>query len=285
MRFALFSPGFGSFADPRVLRDLARRAEGAGWHGYFLWDHILFGYPDTAPIGDPWVTLSAMATATEQLIIGTVVTPIPRRHPWKLAREAVSLDHLSGGRTVLGLGIGGDFWGREFSAFGQVDDDHLHAEMLDEGLDVLPGLWTGQPFSYEGKHYKLRDVTFRPVPVQQPRIPIWLAGTWPFKRPFRRAARWDGVVPQPVNGGTLTLEDFQDIRSFIEGERGSMAGFDVVRIAPLPDPSSPPEDGIEAYEAAGVTWWLQPIEDDMGPPEQLHKMVEAGPPRQLVRAL
>lgn len=124
LRYGIYSPGFGAFSDPRVLADLAHLAEDAGWDGYFLWDHIYFTAPGApiAPVGDPWITLAAMACATSRIRLGTVVTPVPRWHPWKLAREVVTLDHLSNGRVVLGVGIGSDSFGGDFSEFGEPPD-------------------------------------------------------------------------------------------------------------------------------------------------------------------
>jgi alkanesulfonate monooxygenase SsuD/methylene tetrahydromethanopterin reductase-like flavin-dependent oxidoreductase (luciferase family) len=208
MYFAIDTPNFGDFADAQVLADLAREAEQAGWDGFFLWDHIGAGWE--VPIGDPWVQMAAMAMTTERIKLGTLVTPVPRRRPWKLAREAVTLDQLSNGRLILGVGIGGDS-GHEFSCFGESPDDKLHGAMLDEGLDVLTGLWTGEPFSYQGAHYRIDGARFLPTPVQTPRIPIWVAGIWPHPRPFRRAARWDGVCALKADEGTMTPADFRPL--------------------------------------------------------------------------
>jgi alkanesulfonate monooxygenase SsuD/methylene tetrahydromethanopterin reductase-like flavin-dependent oxidoreductase (luciferase family) len=286
MRFGIYSPAFGAFSDPRVLADLAHEAEESGWDGYFLWDHVMFSAgpvrppnPQNAPMADPWVTLAAMAMTTSRIRLGPVVTPVARRRPWKLAREAVSLDILAGGRAVLGVGIGGDQYGREFSAFGEPPDDHTHAEMLDEGLEVITGLWSGEPFSYQGKHYHVDNVQFLPRPVQQPRIPIWVAGNWPNKKPFRRAARWDGVAAGSVTG-RLTPDDYREMATYINEFRTSTSPFDIVRTAMLP-PGEPGEvaEAIAEYEQAGVTWWLVPLEDDMGPIEELRARIHKGPPR------
>src|SRR5579884_3931949 len=146
MRYALNLPAFGEFADVRVLAALAREAEDAGWDGFFIWDHIQSERGRS--VADPWVALAAIAVKTERIRIGALVTPLPRRRPWKFARETATLDHLSGGRLIVGVGIGGE-WYREYSAFGEPVDDKTHAAQLDEGLDVLVGLWSGEPFSYE----------------------------------------------------------------------------------------------------------------------------------------
>ncbi|MFQ5553956.1 MAG: LLM class flavin-dependent oxidoreductase, partial [Acidimicrobiia bacterium] len=198
MRFAIDVPNFGLWADPREVARLAEQIEDAGWDGLSIWDHILV--EDGLEVGDPWVALSAAALTTERLMLMPMVTPLPRRTPWKLARECVSLDLLSGGRLVLGVGIG---WPTdpEFSRFGGETDLRRRADMLDEGLAILEGLWTGEPFGFDGEHFHMEEVQFVPRPVQEPRIPIWVAGMWPNRRPFRRAARYEGAVPIVFRNG------------------------------------------------------------------------------------
>src|SRR5579863_6868421 len=207
MRYAINLPAFGAFADVRALAGLASEAEEAGWDGFFIWDHIQS--EAGVPVADPWVALAAIALKTERIRIGALVTPLPRRRPWKLARETATLDRLSGGRLVVGAGIGGDQWFREFSTFGEPVEDRIHAAQLDEGFDVLAGLWSGERFSYEGQYYTARDALFLPTPVQSPRIPIWVAGIWPNKAPMRRAARWDGFFPI-ANEHTVQPEEVRE---------------------------------------------------------------------------
>ena len=192
MRFAINLPAFHELSDVRALADLAHEAEDAGWDGFFLWDHMQTR--PNGPVADPWIALTAIAMKTERIRIGALVTPLPRRRPWKFARETATLDQLSGGRLIVGVGIGGDFWG-EYSSFDELPDDKTHAAMLDEALEVVIGLWSGQRFRYEGTHYTIRDVQFLPTPAQSPRIPIWVAGVLPHKAPLRRASRWDGYYP------------------------------------------------------------------------------------------
>src|SRR5882757_3782415 len=155
MRFGIDTPQFGPYANPRTLAELARQAEESGWDGFFIWDHINVNWPEE--VADPWIALAAIASTTSRIRLGALITPLARRHPWKVARETVTLDHLSNGRLVFGAGIGSDS-GREYSAYGDSPDDKLHAAMLDEGLAVLTGLWSGEPFNYEGVHYHLTDV-------------------------------------------------------------------------------------------------------------------------------
>ena len=201
MRYGVTLPNFGPYADARVLASLAREAEGAGWDGFFLWDHVLLV---PWPTVDPWIAMAAIALATERVRIGALVTPVPRRRPVKLAREIVTLDHLSRGRLILGVGIGAGPW--EWDYLGEETDLRTRGDMLDEALELLEQLWTGEPVVHHGRFYHHRGdggpqdtaerpVPFLPRPLQRPRVPPWVAGVWPNKRPFRRAARYDGLVP------------------------------------------------------------------------------------------
>src|SRR5215203_146437 len=164
--------------EPRTVAELAREVEEAGWDGAFYWDGICVGGMDTY---DPWVVMAAMAMRTERVRIGAVLTPPARRRPWKLARETVALDHLSNGRLVLPVGLGAlDDGG--FSKVGEPTDRKVRAQLLDESLEILTGLWSGEPFSYAGEHYRLEEMTFLPPPVQKPRIPVWVVGAWPSRK-------------------------------------------------------------------------------------------------------
>jgi alkanesulfonate monooxygenase SsuD/methylene tetrahydromethanopterin reductase-like flavin-dependent oxidoreductase (luciferase family) len=278
MRFGIDTPQFGPYADPRVLAQLAREAEDSGWDGSFLWDHVNVGWPD--PVADPWIALAAIACATERINLGPLVTPLPRRSPWKLARETVTLDHLSNGRVILGLGLGGDWFG-EISTFAGPRDDHVRAAMLEEGLAILTGLWSGQKFSFEGKYYKVGETQFLPAPRQQPCIPIWLAGTWPRKGPFRRAARYDGIAPMSGNIETpLTPSDIRDIVKFIADHRTTMDQFDIVITGETStDDPARARDLAAAYADAGATWFLESTLPWKQPFEEFRRRVAAGPPR------
>lgn len=205
VKYAINVPNFGDYSHPNMLADLASDAEKAGWDGFFIWDHISGPTEWRVPVGnsmvpiayapyaDPCVALTAIALRTKHIRIGALVTPLARRRPWKLAREAVSIDHVSNGRLVVGVGLGGTL--NEFEGFGEDGDPRIRSRKLDEGLAILTGLWTGKPFSYAGEHYTIDETVFMPKPVQSPRIPIWVACFWPNKKPLRRAARYDGVVP------------------------------------------------------------------------------------------
>lgn len=294
MRFGLTVPNFGDYFDPRVLAALARDAEHAGWDGFFVWDHVV-AWP--TPIVDPWIALSAVAVATERIRIGPLVTPVPRRRPTKLAREVVSLDHLSDGRVILGVGIGAGPW--EWDYLGEEADLRTRGAMLDEGLDLLAKLWSGEPVRHDGRFYSFRGdggpdnpepmpTPFLPPPVQRPRVPIWVAGTWPSRAPFRRAASWDGVVPIGRGAGMvnyLAPDEVRDIATFIGEKRSSDGPFDVVVCG-----HSGADDGttvVREYADAGATWWLEDISpwafgwqwNGSWPIDQMNDRVRTGPPK------
>jgi alkanesulfonate monooxygenase SsuD/methylene tetrahydromethanopterin reductase-like flavin-dependent oxidoreductase (luciferase family) len=274
VKFALNLPNFGNFSDINALVELAVEAETAGWDGFFLWDHILAD--EGVPFVDPWIAMTAIACATRRIRIGTMVTPIPRRRPWKLAREAVTLDHLSNGRLILGVGIGGDGW-REYSAFGEDPDQKRHGEMLDEGLGVLTGLWSGEPFSFSGQHYVIDNATFLPRPIQEPRIPIWTSGMWPTKKPFRRAAKWDGVFPLGKEQDLLP-EDIRAMRAYIDEHRESSEPYDVAVNGRVfaPDFTEEPVRARD-HADAGVTWWVDAYWGNV-PMERVRRGIRQGPP-------
>jgi alkanesulfonate monooxygenase SsuD/methylene tetrahydromethanopterin reductase-like flavin-dependent oxidoreductase (luciferase family) len=278
VKFGVNVPNFGEYSDPRAFASLAAEAEESGWDGVFVWDHILLWSSNT--VGDPWILLAAAAAATERVLLGPMVTPIPRRRPWKLAREIVSLDHLSNGRVVLGVGIGFPP-DSEFEAFGESADAKLRADLLDEGLEVLLGLWSGRPFTFTGRHYQIDEMTFLPVPVQQPRIPIWVAGMWPNRRPFRRAARYDGVFP--IKAGEdmelLTPSELREIVEYVGRHRADAGPFDVVTWADLSGDASRADDLVAEWAESGATWIHSgPGDFGMEPAESFRQRVRSGPP-------
>ena len=271
MKHGLYLPNFAAFGEARALVELARRAEDAGWDGFFLWDHI--ARPGAPPVVDPWIALAAIAFATERIRIGALVTPLARRRPWKVARETVSLDRLSNGRLVFGAGLGSAGGAEsEWAAFGEEGDLRARGEMLDEALAVLDGLWSGERFSHSGKRYCVRDATFRPVPAQSPRIPVWIAAYWPNLPPLRRAARWDGMFALFREGPPRDVELLREAIAYVNSHRAPDAGpFDVVYSG---DPLSSPE----AYARAGATWWLARIAPDASL-ESTQSLIAAGPLR------
>src|SRR5229473_5574686 len=213
--------------NPMELARLGIDAERAGFDGFFLWDHIVFS--DTGegpPIVDPWLVLAVVAASTTRVRLGTMITPLPRRRPWQLARETTTLDRLSNGRLILGVGIGSPGYG-DFGIFHEPQGERARAELLDEGLAVLAGLWSGERFSYQGKHFTLDPVRFRPTPVQRPRVPVWVGGVLPARKPIARAARWDGMVPIRFAGGGLirpSVRDIADVGARITAARALAGG-------------------------------------------------------------
>jgi len=263
MKFGLYICPSDEFADVRVLADLAKRAEAGGWDGLFLYDQIQpFGHGSYEPLMDPWAALMAIALSTERIRLGNLVTPLARRRVTKVARESVTLDHASGGRMILGVGVG--YVGEsdpEYAALGEESDLRIRAEMLDEGLEVLTGLWTGQPFAFHGKYNHLDETVFIPGPVQTPRIPIWVAGFWPNKPPMRRAARFDGIFqlhPDFYGGGVLSPSDIRASKLYVDQHRSSSAPFDIIFDASFPNNHpNPAPSAVADYQDAGVTWWLE----------------------------
>lgn len=234
-------------ADPRLLVDLARLAESTGWEGLFLWDRITYP-PRGRAVADPWVALSAIALATEALRLGPMITPLSRRRVQKVARETVTLDHLSNGRLTVGVGLGN---ADDLEPFGEVIDPRERARVLDEGLERLDGFWSGE---------------FHPLPVQRPRIPVWVAATWPNRRPIRRAIGWDGLFPIDLPGPDLLAELAAEVR---QARAGSGGPFDLVV-------EVPPGADVRSWETAGATWVLTSFEPQ--PSEcEIRDVIEAGP--------
>lgn len=263
---AIFLPPFDELADPRVLADLAARAEECGWDGMFVWDHITYRSPVRA-LADPWVSLAAIAAATERMAIGPLVTPLARRRPAVVARQVTTLDQLSSGRVVFGVGLGGDR-SREFSAFGDETDDRRRAAMLDEGLEILAGAWTGRPVRHHGEHYRVDDVRFEPTPVRRPHPPVWVAARYGNPAPLRRAARWQGVFPIDL----VVPDQLAQVTSDISKLRGGLVGYDIAA-------TGGPDLEITPWIAAGATWWLVEITIEQTTVDFARGVISAGPPR------
>lgn len=263
MQHAIYLPLFDALADPRALIEIALASEERGWDGLFVWDHVLSPVPGEWEMADPWIGLAAAATATQRIRLGPMVVPLPRRRVLKLARETVTLDRLSGGRLVLGLGTGGDR-GREYSAFGEAIDVRRWGRILDEGTAALTELWAGETVTSRGDVI-VDGVRIAPGPLQQPRIPIWFGTERTSGRPIERAARYDGVFPLGAD-----LDGIKRIRDRVTEIRGGSVRFDIAVVA---------ERGtdLDALRAAGATWAMHGFWPGHRP-EQVLRFIDRGAP-------
>ena len=262
MRYGLLAANIGTYADPHNVVRLAVTAEASGWEALLLWDHLAFVWGP--PAADPWVTLAAVAASTSTLRIGTGITPVPRRRPHVLAHQVATLDVLSGGRVVFGAGLGGIV--SEFESFGEETDARVRAAKLDEGLDVLRRLWSGERVEHRGAHYVVDGVMLAPTPAQQP-LPIWIGGN--SARARARAARFEGWFADTSDPEQMSMSP-ETLAEHVRG-LGRDDGFDVV-VHGYSDKAS-----TAAYAAAGATWWLEDVHDRRGSFDELLALVEAGP--------
>jgi len=260
MRYGISISPAGPGGDPAAMAELAAEAEQAGWDGIFLEDYLVYQGHVGMACYDPWVTMAAMAVATKRVRLGTSVTPVPRRRPWKLASEAVTLDHLSRGRLILGVGSG-DINDPGFTATGEATAPAIRAQVLDEGLDILTRLWTGEPVTFQGRHFQVNELTLAPTPVQQPRIPVWIGGDWQVNGVRSRAGRWDGCCvykgSPDADWQDMTAADVRDIRAAV----GDRPGYDIAlggrqRAADW----DREREHIGAIAQAGATWWSEWVE-------------------------
>jgi len=273
MRFGLSVP---NFAEPDRLLDIARAAEASGWDGWFLWDHILVDREHAVPVSEPWTVLAAAAMATSRIRLGTMVTPLARRRPWVLARQVTTVDHLSKGRAVLGVGLGVPPEA-EYAPFGESSDPKHHAALVDEGLLVLNALWQGEPVTHRGPAYSLDGVQFAPRPVQRPRVPIWSACSLPARAGVRRGARWDGIVPIYATETEFRPASPDEVAASvadIANTRGTLDDFEVAVWTVADDPQT-----RAAYARAGATWIIEgpaPGDDWL---DDAASMASDGPPQ------
>jgi alkanesulfonate monooxygenase SsuD/methylene tetrahydromethanopterin reductase-like flavin-dependent oxidoreductase (luciferase family) len=262
-----------SCGDVHTVAELAYEAEQAGWDGAFYWDGIYIEQAEH--VYDPWIVMAAMALRTQHIRLSAIVTPLSRRRPWKVAREALTLDHLSRGRFTLSVGLGAlDDGG--FSKVGEVTDLKERAELLDESLEILTGLWSGEPFSYQGKHYQLDEMRFRPTPLSH--IPIWVIGAWPYHKSMQRALRYDGVIPTKPRA-EMTPDDTRAIREYVVQHRVADTPFEIVWEGTTP--GDDPEKAaalVRPWQEAGVTWWME-SDWATSDPETLRRRIRQGPPR------
>jgi alkanesulfonate monooxygenase SsuD/methylene tetrahydromethanopterin reductase-like flavin-dependent oxidoreductase (luciferase family) len=269
MRSGLFLPLFDELADPSIIARLSVEAEEVGWHGVFVWDHVRWRQPVLA-VADPWITLAAVAMATERVRLGPMVTPLARRRPVKVARETATLDQLSGGRLTLGVGLGSDQFGSEFSSTGEELDERRRARMLDESLDILTAAWSGEPMHHRGEHYTVDHMRFFPRPVQRPGVPVWVAGFYGKNRPLRRAARYQGFIPVNLEHPGQLAQIVADLTTLRQTAGTGAQRYDVV--AALPPGSDP-----APYAAAGATWWLVEFPAQTSTVDLVRAVIRDGP--------
>jgi len=262
---------------------LASEAEDAGWDGVFYYDDI---YTDSkTEMSAAWPIMAAIAMTTKRIRFGSLLTAIGRRRPWEVARESVTVDHLSNGRLILPTGLG---WAGDgaYTKAGMPSERKVRAEMLDEGLEILDGLWSGKPFRYAGKHNQLRAMTFIPRPVQRPRIPIWVVGAWPRPKSMRRVLKYDGLIPviKKLDGSheeEIPPEKIREMKEFVERNRitrGRMRReFDIIKDGMTPANEKKAKEIVTPYAEAGATWWTETMwgVKEMG---DVRKRIRAGPP-------
>ena len=266
---------------PRAAADLAAEAEIAGWDGVFTWDGVAIGPGDTY---DPWIVMAAMAMRTERVTLGAIVTPPARRRPWKLARETMTLDRLSDGRLVVPVGLGA-LDDAAFANVGEPTDARTRAELLDESLAILEGLWSGEPFAFAGRHHRFGPMTFRPTALQRPRIPVWVVAAWPAQRSMARAARWDGIIPQVRDAagtpGAPAPDQLREIVAWIRAARAAAertGPFEVIAQGVTPPDDRPAATAVVArYRDAGATWWIE-ADWEEATVASLRARIDAGPP-------
>lgn len=265
------------YVTPRTVANLCQLAEDAGWDGCFLGDAIW--------CEDPMIGLAAAAITTSRIRLGTMITPVPLRRPWKLASESVALDHLSEGRLILGVATGATWMG--WHAFpDEVTNAKMRAEMLDETIDILTLLYQRKQFDYDGQHYHLKltalDVMhYPPKPVQQPRIPLWCVGIWPGEKSMQRVLKCDGIIVEKrsVGGevGEVTAVDIDQIRAYVSKNRTPTPPFDIVNIGKTVGLDRRQlEDKIRPQIEAGITWWVEGLWEE--PEEVVVQRIRQGPP-------
>lgn len=219
--------------------------------------------------------MAAFAATTQRVTLGAIVQPLSRRKPWEVARQTTTVDRLSGGRLVLPVGLGA-LDDRGFGATGGVTDRRQRAELLDESLEILAGLWSGEPFEHRGTHYGFPAMAFSPTPVQRPRIPVWVVGLWPYRRSMERVLRWDGML---VSAGSheLTPALLTEIRAWI-AERRSLEDFELVieGVTPMGDPAAAAEQ-VRPWDEAGATWWIESNWSNWEV-DPARRRIDAGPP-------
>ena len=278
MRYGFVVDGW----DIRSIGDLTEEAENAGWDGLFISDAIAVkaeGFPDF-DFFDPWVGLAVMAMRSQRLRIGTMITPVPRRRPWKLARETLSIDHLSKGRLIFGVGLGAAEHDGGFCRVGEPMELKARAQLLDEGLEILTGLWRGKPFSFNGEHYRVDEMTMLPATVQSPRIPIWVPGVWQKPKSMERALRWDGIIPQKHKSmSRMTASEIRELKRFVDEHRQPDTPFDIIAGGETSGTNhAAAVKKVRPFTKAGATWWLESKWTFSF--DEVRERIKQGPPRE-----
>src|SRR5690554_3806283 len=289
----------GSYGRAEQILEIASATEEHGWDGFFTWDGISLtaqgwseGTLAALEVWDPFALLAAVAAQTSRVRLGAIVFAVPRRQPWKLAREALTVEHLSQGRLVLPVGIGVPEDAAVSGARDSLTTVRDRARAMDESLEFLAKAWTGELFSHDGEYYGITDVQFLPRPVQRPRVPVWPVGVWPAPRSMRRTARWDGVMLQRGAGsdgeGMLRPDEVADAVSWLRVERERLHGegfplaeeLDVVVEGELPADRDAAGALAREYADAGATWLIEAYwrPETATPAFQLDR-VRSGPPR------
>ena len=277
MKFAFDVAPLADFADPLTLVRLAEAAETSGWDGFSTWDTLGLAMDTTA--ADPFVALAGVAAATERLALLASVIVLPRRRPQLVAQAAATLDVLSGGRLVLGVGSGGDE--PDFTAFREDWDASVRVRKMDEAVRVVDRFLRGETVTSEGPDYPVDGALLGPRPARQPRPPIWMGAIRPGG--VRRAARWDGWIAISVGGDGASIGMTPDalaervaMAHGVRREAGlDSAAFDVAVFGQAGLGGFSPAD----YEAAGASWWLESVTPQRGSTADILAIAAAGPPR------
>lgn len=275
MKHGLFLPAFDGLASVKRMSDLAVLAEESGWDGFFVWDHLRYT-PPVRDIADPYVCLAVMAARTSRITLGPMVTPIIRRRPQVVARQAVTLDHLSQGRLVMGFGIGDDYPDGELACFGELTDAVDRGRAADEGISIFQGLVSGEKVNITGEFFRAEDVAFHPTAFRSSGIPIWTAGRWPNPAPIRRAARHQGMMVIQLT----EPEHIDELKARLIAAGADLEHFDIALWGQRDENMAyRPDDRYAQWAAAGVTWFLTgpgPFNLDY---DEVREYIASGPPR------
>ncbi len=278
MHYGVGVPNVGEFADPNLLVELAQETESGGWDGFFVWDHLLSSAPEPGAV-EPWTVIAAAAAVTRRVRLGVLVTAVPRRDPVLLAQQVATTDILSAGRAVFGAGLGSI--PQEYTRVGRDGAAMARGRRLDEALSLLQVLWSPGSARHHGECFTVDGIDLLPKPVQQPHPPIWIAGRWPNQAPFRRAARFDGVMPthsSHPHGSTMGVGELSEIVATVERHRSRQGPYDVVMEGESKD-AEHLDRLAEPYGDAGLTWWVEKLGWWRGGREAAAVRVRRGPPR------